>query len=80
MNDNLILIIAILVSAGIGAYIGLTMAKLKSKGEQSALEERQNQLNQNISSLKETLTKVETERENIRKEKDILNGELVRRN
>lgn len=80
MNDNLILIIAILVSAGIGAYIGLTMAKLKSKGEQSALEERQNQLNQNISSLKETLTKVETERETIRKEKDVLNGELVRRN
>ncbi|MCB0438103.1 MAG: DNA recombination protein RmuC [Mangrovimonas sp.] len=80
MNDNLILIIAILVSAGIGAYIGLTMAKLKSKGEQSALEERQNQLNQNISSLKETLTKVETERETIRKEKDFLNGELVRRN
>ena len=80
MNDNLILIIAILVSAGIGAYIGLTMAKLKSKGEQSALEERQNQLNQNISSLKETLTKVETERETIRKEKDVLNSELVRRN
>ncbi|MCB0428094.1 MAG: DNA recombination protein RmuC [Mangrovimonas sp.] len=63
-----------------GAYIGLTMAKLKSKGEQSALEERQNQLNQNISSLKETLTKVETERETIRKEKDVLNSELVRRN
>lgn len=80
MNDNLILIIAILISTGVGAYMGMTMAKLKSKGEQSALEERQNQLTQNISGLRETLNKVEAERETIRKEKDFLNGELVRRN
>lgn len=80
MNDSLILIIAILLSGSIGAYLGLTFAKLKSKGEVSALEERQNQWSQNLSNLKENLNKVEIERESIRKEKDDLNGELVRRN
>lgn len=80
MNDNLILILASIISGSIGAYIGLTFAKLKSKSEQSALEERQNQLTQNISSLKEHLNKTEGEREDIRKEKEFLNAELVRRN
>lgn len=40
MNDSIILIISILISGGIGVYIGITLSKLKSKGEQSALEER----------------------------------------
>ena len=80
MNDHLILIIAILISSGVGAYIGLTVAKLKGKSNQSALEERQNLLTQNISELKENQNKIELERESIRKEKDFLNSELVRRN
>ena len=80
MNDHLILIIAILISSGVGAYIGLTVAKLKGKSNQSALEERQNLLNQNIAELKENQNKIELERESIRKEKDFLNSELVRRN
>lgn len=80
MNDNLILVLAILLSGGIGAYIGLTISKLKSKGEKSTLEERQYQLNQNISQLKESLEKVEAEREDIRREKDFLNAELARKN
>jgi len=80
MNDNLILIFSILISGGIGAFIGLTIAKLKSKSNQSILEERQNLLNQNIAELKENQNKIESERESIRKEKDFLNTELVRRN
>ncbi len=40
MNDSIILIISILVSGGIGVYIGNTLSKLNSKGEQGALEER----------------------------------------
>jgi len=80
MNDNLILIFSILISGGIGAFIGLTIAKLKSKSNQSILEERQNLLNQSIAELKENQNKIESERESIRKEKDFLNTELVRRN
>ena len=80
MNDNLILMLSILVSAIIGGYLGILFNKLKSKSEQSTLEERQNQLTQNIDSLKETVLKIESEREDIRREKDFLNQELARKN
>ena len=80
MNDNLILIIAILISGGIGAYLGMLFTKLKNKSEQSTLKERQNQMHQTIDELKENLSKIENEREDIRKEKDFLNAELTRRN
>jgi DNA recombination protein RmuC len=80
MNDSIILILGILVAAAIGAYIGMTISKLKSKSEQSTLEERQLQLNQQLNELKTTLTKVELERETIRQEKEFLNSELARRN
>ncbi|MCB4798760.1 DNA recombination protein RmuC [Neotamlana laminarinivorans] len=102
MNDSLILILAILVSALVGGYIGVTIAKLKSKTEKSTLEERNSNLQlqiedlktlhatenekqninfeQKINELKETLTKIEKEREDIRREKDFLNTELARRN
>jgi len=80
MNDTLILFIAIIISAGIGAFVGLKFAQLKSKGDKSTLEERQLQLNNNIEDLKQNLEKIESERENIRREKDFLNTELSRRN
>ncbi|RAJ16919.1 DNA recombination protein RmuC [Olleya aquimaris] len=80
MNDNIILIISILIAAIIGAYLGMLFTKLKSKSEQSTLEERQNQLSLNIQELKDNLTKIETEREEIRREKDFLNAELARKN
>ncbi|MDB9720762.1 DNA recombination protein RmuC, partial [Winogradskyella sp.] len=102
MNDTLILFIAIITSAGIGAYIGLKFSQLKSKSDKSTLEERntniQQQLiefkqfseaenqkqslnfNQQLSELKETVVKVENEREIIRREKDFFNTELSRRN
>lgn len=80
MNDNLILILAILISGGIGTYIGMTISKLKSKSEQSTLEERQSQMTITINELKQNLIKIEVEREEIRKEKEFLNAELTRRN
>jgi len=80
MNDSLILIFSILVSALIGGYLGMTMTKLKSKSTQSTLEERQNQMNQTIADLKQNLSKIEVEREEIRNEKEILNQELARKN
>ncbi len=102
MNDSLILILAILISAGISAYVGMLFSKLKNKGEKSTLEERnanlQQQLNdfkqfsetenekQNenfnlqINELKETVSKTEKEREDIRREKEFLSNELTRKN
>ncbi|MBR9756569.1 MAG: DNA recombination protein RmuC [Algicola sp.] len=80
MNDSLILIIAILLSGVIGGYLGMVITKLKSKSEQSTLEERQLQLNNTINNLKESLNKTDLDREAIRKEKEFLNAELARKN
>ncbi len=102
MNDNLILILAILVSAVIGAYLGMLISKLKSKSEKSTLEERNNNLqqqltefkqfseaenkkqdlyfNQQLTELKDNVSKIEKDREEIRREKEFLNSELAKRN
>ena len=102
MNDTIILLVTILVSASVGAFIGLKFSQLKSKSDKSTLEERntnlqqqlnefkqfseaenqkQNQyFNQSLTELKENISKIETDREAIRREKDFLNAELSRRN
>ncbi|WP_417619994.1 DNA recombination protein RmuC [Oceanihabitans sediminis] len=102
MNENIILFLAILIAAAIGGYIGMLITKLKSKSKKSTLEERNNNLQQQLndlkqftevenqkqnqlfetktSELKETISKIEKEREEIRREKDFLNTELTRRN
>jgi DNA recombination protein RmuC len=80
MSENLILILAILISGSIGAYLGMTITKLKSKSGQSILEERQNLLTYTINELKENLNKLDLDRDTLRKEKEVLNSELTRRN
>ena len=80
MNDTIILILAIIISAVIGFFLGTYFSKLKSKSEQSTLLERQNQMALTINELKENLSKIELERETIRNEKEFLNAELTRRN
>ncbi|MHA7843460.1 MAG: DNA recombination protein RmuC [Winogradskyella sp.] len=80
MNDTLILLIAIIISAIVGAYLGMLFTKLKSKSEQSTLEERQSQLSITINDLKQNISKIESEREEIRREKEFLNAELSRKN
>ena len=72
MNDSLILITSIIISATIGGYLGMLFTKLKSKSDKSTLEERQNQMGFTIEDLKQNLNKIELEREEIRKEKDFL--------
>ncbi|MBR9847192.1 MAG: DNA recombination protein RmuC [Algicola sp.] len=80
MNDSIILILAILISASAGAYLGMLFIKLKSKSEQSTLEERQNQMTSTIEELKQHLLKLEADRETIRREKEFLNTELTKKN
>lgn len=79
MNDSIILILAILISGGIGAFVGLTISKLKSKSNQSALQERLTQLQTSYEELKNTLDKLSLERDAIRQEKETLSAELVRK-
>ncbi|TYA92234.1 DNA recombination protein RmuC [Seonamhaeicola marinus] len=63
MNDSLILILAILISAGIGAYVGMLISKLKSKSEKSTLEERNTNLQQQLNDFKQ-LSEAENEKQN----------------
>src|SRR5690606_10189398 len=55
-------------------------SKFKNKSEKSTLEERLNQLQLASQSLKESLEKVENNREEIRREKELLTSELARKN
>ena len=80
MNDNLIIIFAAIIFAIIGFFLGNYFSKLKTKSEQSTLEERQNQMQATIDELKQNLSKIENEREDIRREKEFLNTELARKN
>lgn len=52
MNDSIILFICIFISGGIGVYIGTILAKLKGKGEQSALQERLLNVQRQVDDLK----------------------------
>jgi len=101
MSDNIILIISIIIAALVGAYLGKLFSSLKTKSEQSTLEERNSnlkkqledfkafsksenekqtlQFNQQIDNFKDNLSKTETDREAIRREKEFLNAELTRK-
>ncbi|GAA4817579.1 DNA recombination protein RmuC [Litoribaculum gwangyangense] len=80
MNDNIILILTILIFTAIGFILGTYFTKLKGKSEKSTLEERQNQMGLTIDELKQNINKIESEREEIRREKEFLNSELTRKN
>lgn len=80
MNDDLILILTILVSASIGIYFGSLINKLRSKSEKSTLEERQNQLNKTINELKDSIANIEAQRDKYRDERENLNLDLVKKN
>ena len=80
MNDNLILILAILSSAAIGAYIGMLISKLKHKSDKSTLEERNLQLNNILSETKNEVAEGEVHIETMRNEKERIQTELTERN
>lgn len=70
MNDNLILIIAILIAGGLGVYIGKLITNLKSKSEKSTLEERNTNLQQQLAEFKQ-----QNENDKL-KEKEYFNNQL----
>ncbi len=80
MSDLIIQIIAALIFAALGFFLGTYFNKLKNKSEQSTLAERQNQMSSTIEELKRNLTKVEADREEIRREKELLSSEIARKN
>ena len=80
MTDNLILILSIVFSGILGAFLGVIFMKLKAKSEKSTLEERQNQMSSTINELKASILNLESERDKFRDEREGLNIELTQRN
>ena len=80
MSDFIIQFFAVLIFAVLGFFLGTYFSKLKSKSEQSSLEERLNQAHLTNEDLKQGLSKVEQNREEIRREKELLTSELAIRN
>ena len=72
MSDFIIQFFAVLIFAVLGFFLGTYFSKLKSKSEQSSLEERLNQAHLTNEDLKQGLSKVEQNREEIRREKELL--------
>jgi DNA recombination protein RmuC len=79
MSDTLLLFISILISSGLGLFLGLKYGLLQSKSKQIALEEREYQLKKVIEELKADNRFVREEKEKLRNEKEELNTELVRK-
>ncbi|MFV9550337.1 DNA recombination protein RmuC [Algibacter sp. PT7-4] len=79
MNDSLILIISILFSAAIGGYLGMVFTKLKSKSEQSTLEERNTNLQLQIDELKSShQTEKEKQQENFNNQIEELRQSILK--
>ncbi|MBT8325995.1 MAG: DNA recombination protein RmuC [Winogradskyella sp.] len=76
MSETVFLLISVIVSALLGAYLGFLFARLKAKGEKSALEERYNQLNLSIDDFKKQLQKLEQERDELRQDRERVSNEL----
>ena len=78
MGDVLIyLFIAILFLAG-GYFLGNYIQNLKTKSSQSALEERQQQLTNNLSVLEQRLSDSEAQKIALQTEKEQLGNKIVR--
>lgn len=76
MNDTLLLIIIVVIAIIIGVAVGILYTQAKNKGDKVLIEANNNL----ITDLKQRLTKIENEREAIRREKEFLNTELTRKN
>lgn len=80
MNETFLFLLLAAVCLLIGAFIGNLFARLKHKSETAQLDERIAQSRAQEDKLQERFEAVLNEREAIRKEKDFLNSELVKRN
>lgn len=80
MSEPFIVFLIGAISALAGAYVGNLIARLKHKTESGKLEERVIQLKDQEEKLNERFESALHERDEIRREKEFLNGELVKRN
>ena len=80
MNETILFLLLAAFCILVGAFLGNLFARLKHKSENSKLEERLAQAADQTERLNEQFERTIQEREQIRSEKDFLNGELIKRN
>ncbi len=78
MNEYLIYLLVGLVCLAIGYFLGNYIQNLKTKSSQSALEERQNQLTNNLEVLEQRLRDTEEHKTHLQTEKEQLGNQIVR--
>ncbi|MEX0288425.1 MAG: DNA recombination protein RmuC [Flavobacteriaceae bacterium] len=78
MNEYLIYSILIIVFAVIGYFIGVYIKGLKTKSDQSALLEREQQLKNNLGVLNEQLANATEEKNELRLHKEQLSNQIIR--
>jgi len=78
MNEYLIYLLVGLICLALGYFLGNYIQNLKTKSNQSALEERQQQLTKNISVLEQRLHGSEEHKMHLQAEKEQLGNQIVR--
>ncbi len=78
MNEFLIYLLLALGCLAAGYFLGNYIQSLKTKSSQSALEERQQQLANNLSVLEQRLQESEIQKTNLQTEKEQLGNQIVR--
>ena len=78
MNEYLIYLIIGLVCLALGYFLGNYIQNLKTKSRQSALEEREVQLRNNLTLTESKLMDTEEHNTHIQREKEVLGNQLVR--
>ena len=80
MSETFIIFLIGSISALAGAYVGNLIARLRATTEKSKLEERIERMSDHEDRLELQFRTALNEKEEVRKEKDFLNTELVKRN
>jgi len=78
MNEYLIYLLVGLICLAIGYFLGNYIQNLKTKSSQSALEERQQQLSNNLSVMQQRLLDTEEHKTQLQTEKEQLGNQIVR--
>ncbi|MFS4456765.1 DNA recombination protein RmuC [Maribacter sp. 2304DJ31-5] len=78
MNETFTYLIIGLIFLAIGYFLGIYIQKIKTRSGQSALEERERQLQGNLSALEQRLQDSETHKTNLREDKERLSHQIVR--
>ena len=78
MDSQLLLILVVLVSLAIGAFLGMYVQKLKTKSNDSVWREREQQLNNSLKNLNDKMLAENEEKRQLQSEKERLSNQIVR--